>query len=94
MLPDSKIMWAVEQCKDSELQVVINWVETGRRPVWEEVAAFGPVVRELWSMRDGLALNMGVLQRGFVEAATGVTKWQREVPKSCYQLVLVLLKHL
>ncbi|KAI2646047.1 Retrovirus-related Pol polyprotein [Labeo rohita] len=88
VLPDSKVAWANEQRKDTDLQVVINWVETGRRLAWEEVAAFGPVVRGLWSMRDGLALNMGVLQRGFVEPATGVTKWQTVVPKSCHHLVL------
>ena len=60
VLPDSNVAWATEQCKDPELQVVIDWVEAGRRPTWEEVMAFGPVVRGLWSMRDSLALNSGL----------------------------------
>ncbi|ROL46133.1 hypothetical protein DPX16_0093 [Anabarilius grahami] len=44
VLPDSNVAWAIEQRKDPELQVVIDWVGAGRRPAWEEVMALGPVV--------------------------------------------------
>ncbi|KAK2887778.1 hypothetical protein Q8A67_016006 [Cirrhinus molitorella] len=48
VLSDSNVVWAVEQRKDPELQVVINWEEAGEKLAWEEVAAFRPMVKWLF----------------------------------------------
>uniref|UniRef100_A0A3B3SFD3 Gypsy retrotransposon integrase-like protein 1 n=1 Tax=Paramormyrops kingsleyae TaxID=1676925 RepID=A0A3B3SFD3_9TELE len=83
--------WAEKQQCDTALQLVMLWVGAQRRPSWEEVAALSPVVKGLWVKFNTLRLLDGVLQRAWVEPATGEKRWQVVVPKVMQEEVLKAL---
>jgi hypothetical protein len=52
------------QNEDSDLKLVISWLEKGQRPKWSEVTLEGgEVLRSYWSQWDNLILTGGVLYR-------------------------------
>uniref|UniRef100_A0AAQ4RI62 Gypsy retrotransposon integrase-like protein 1 n=1 Tax=Gasterosteus aculeatus aculeatus TaxID=481459 RepID=A0AAQ4RI62_GASAC len=81
-------IWAAEQQRDPDVQPVMLWVEARQRPPWEEVAALSPWTKGLWAKFNSLQLADGVLQRAWVEPASGEKKWQTMVPRGMQGAVL------
>ena len=53
-----------KQRADHDLNKVIGWQETGRRPGWNEVSVEGgDVLKSYWAQWDNLILESGVLYR-------------------------------
>ncbi|KAJ8391411.1 hypothetical protein AAFF_G00090410 [Aldrovandia affinis] len=63
--------WRTQQEQDSDLQPVLQWVETGQRPPWGEVAGGTTATKGLWADFAALRVCDGVLQRAWREPATG-----------------------
>ncbi|KAJ7992703.1 hypothetical protein DPEC_G00281430 [Dallia pectoralis] len=80
--------WREKQEEDSELSMVLQWVQEGRRPSREEVGPLSPAVKGLWAGFSELRLTEGVLQRGWKAPATREVTWQVVVPNSMRMLVL------
>lgn len=83
--------WVEGQRQDPDLQPVLLWVEAQQRPPWEEVAALSPWTKGLWAKFTHLRLQDGVLQRAWVEPATGEKRWQVVVPKAMQGTVLAAM---
>lgn len=92
VLPAETAGWRELQVEDPDLREVRKWVEDGRRPDWEEVVRLSATVRGLWSLWPGVAVHDGVLQRAWLDPASGVTRWQVVVPEG-YREEVVAAHH-
>ncbi|KAJ8386236.1 hypothetical protein AAFF_G00175560 [Aldrovandia affinis] len=66
--------------------VLSQWVETGQRPPWGEVAGGTTATKGLWADFAALRVCDGVLQRAWREPATGENRWRVVVPKAMRRL--------
>ncbi|KAK7884629.1 hypothetical protein WMY93_027752 [Mugilogobius chulae] len=80
--------WRAQQEQDPDLQPVLQWVESGQRPQWNEVTGLSLATKGLFEKFGALRVKDGVLQRGWKEPATGEEKWQIVVPKTLRDTVL------
>ena len=80
--------WKVQQERDVDLQPVLQWVESGQKPRWNEVAGCSPATKGLVSKFEALQVKDGVLQRAWREPATGEERWQVVVPRALRESVL------
>lgn len=80
--------WRTQQEQDVDLQSVLQWVEEGQRPPWDEVAGSSAATKGLWSKFQALRLKDTVLQRAWKEPATGEERWQVVVPRTLREAVL------
>ncbi|KAJ8353974.1 hypothetical protein SKAU_G00215410 [Synaphobranchus kaupii] len=80
--------WRLQQEQDIDIRPVLQWVEAQQRPLWEEVAAYSPATKALWSKFGALRMKDGVLERAFRTPATGEERWQVVVPKALREIVL------
>ncbi|KAJ8356934.1 hypothetical protein SKAU_G00197280 [Synaphobranchus kaupii] len=80
--------WRLQQEQDIDIRPVLQWVEAQQRPLWEEVAAYSPATKALWSKFGALRMKDGVLERAFRAPATGEERWQVVVPKALREIVL------
>jgi len=75
--------WREDQQKDQDLAPVIQWLEAGKkRPQWEAVSPESPATKFLVDQWEALRLENGVLQRSWVDAATGKQQWLIVAPLS------------
>ncbi|ROT85912.1 hypothetical protein C7M84_003952 [Penaeus vannamei] len=75
--------WREDQQKDQDLAPVIQWLEAGKkRPQWEAVSPESPATKFLVDQWETLRLENGVLQRSWVDAATGKQQWLIVAPLS------------
>uniref|UniRef100_A0A0A9X4Z0 RNA-directed DNA polymerase n=1 Tax=Lygus hesperus TaxID=30085 RepID=A0A0A9X4Z0_LYGHE len=63
--------WVDEQIKDTNLNVVRNWVSAGVRPSWQDVVSFGSDTKSLWAMFDSLKLKDRLLVRRWDDGKGG-----------------------
>lgn len=54
------------QQSDLVLQQVIQWVQSGKRPTFEDTSQLDSTTRSYWTMFDSLLVHNGVLCRNFV----------------------------
>ncbi|ROT64466.1 hypothetical protein C7M84_017595 [Penaeus vannamei] len=81
--------WREDQRTDQDLAPVIRWLETGKkRPQWEAVSPESPATKYLVDQWKALHLENGVLQRRWVDAATGKQQWLVVAPLSCREGLL------
>lgn len=63
--------WRAQQEQDADLQPVLQWVESGQKPQWNQVAGCSPSIKGLFAKFGALRVKDGVLQRAWKEPATG-----------------------
>ncbi|CAL9691335.1 unnamed protein product [Knipowitschia caucasica] len=80
--------WRAQQELDPDLQPVLQWVESGQRPQWSEVAGFSLATKGLFEKFTTLRIKDRVLQRAWKEPATGEERWQTVVPRALRDPVL------
>ncbi|KAJ0050423.1 hypothetical protein NL108_003631 [Boleophthalmus pectinirostris] len=80
--------WRAQQELDPDLQPVLQWVESGQKPQWSEVARFSLATKGLIEKFGALRMKEGVLQRAWKEPATGEERWQIVVPRALRDSVL------
>lgn len=80
--------WRVQQEQDTDLQPVLQWVESGRQSWWDEVVGCSPATKGLLVQFAGLRIQQVVLQRAWKELATGKDRWQVVVPRVLRESVL------
>ncbi|KAI4885571.1 hypothetical protein NFI96_007362, partial [Prochilodus magdalenae] len=68
--------WRAQQEQDSDLQPVLQRVESGRKPQWNEIAGCSPATKGLFEKFAALRVKDGVLQRAWKVPATGEERWQ------------------
>ena len=73
----------LQRC-DSDLKVVLQWVEYGQRPSWESVAPLGKEVKFWWSRFEQLVLKHGALY----------IRWEPSRPTDGARLRLLVPKEL
>ena len=70
------------QRKDKDLAPLINWIEKGRRPSWDEVTNTSPTTKRFWAQWDLLRLMDGVLMRAWESCDGKNRRWLTIVPQS------------
>jgi hypothetical protein len=63
----------MKQLNDTDLGLIQQEVEPGRRPEWKDTADRSPTYKSYWAQRISLAVRNGVLERNW-ESANGRTK--------------------
>ena len=80
--PDSLTMdLRTAQRNDHDLAPLIPWVESGKRPAWEEVAGTSPTTKRYWAQWDLIHLRDGVLMRAWESSGGHGKKWLTIVPQ-------------
>ena len=49
----------------AEIELVIKWLQDGKRPPGEEISSMGPTMGKFWSKFDQMSLVDGLLFRSF-----------------------------
>ncbi|KAJ8936187.1 hypothetical protein NQ318_020932 [Aromia moschata] len=49
-----------DQENDPNLRPIVNWKKEGRKPTWEEVSRYSPIVKSYWAQWNTLALSDGL----------------------------------
>lgn len=80
--------WRAHQEQDADLEPVLQWVEAGWRPPWDEVAGSSTAIKGLWATFEALCVREGVLQRALKKLATREQRWQVGVPRDLRETVL------
>lgn len=84
--------WRAQQEQDADLQPVLQWVESGQKPQWTEVAGCSPSTKGLFAKFEALRVKslklFRVLQRAWKKPATGEERWQVVVPRALRESVL------
>ncbi|KAK7919250.1 hypothetical protein WMY93_010534 [Mugilogobius chulae] len=80
--------WRAHQELDPDLRPVLQWVESGQKPPWNEVTGLSLATKGLFEKFGALRVKEGVLQRAWKEPATGEENWQIVVPKTLRDSVL------
>ncbi|KAJ8951545.1 hypothetical protein NQ318_020418 [Aromia moschata] len=52
-----------DQENDPNLKPIVNWKKEDRKPTWEEVSRYSPIVKSYWAQWNSLVLNDGLLKR-------------------------------
>lgn len=52
-----------QQENDPDLQPVLQWLECGGRPSWDDITVLTTATKGLWAKFDSLRLKEGVLQQ-------------------------------
>lgn len=63
--------WRAQQEQDPDLQLVLQWVESGQKPLWDEVAGCLLATKGLFEKFGTLRVKDGMLQRAWKEPAIG-----------------------
>lgn len=80
--------WRAQQEQDADLLPVLQWVESGQKPQWNEVAGYSHATKGLFAKWETLRVKDGVLQRAWKEPATGEERWQVVVPRALRESML------
>lgn len=80
--------WRVQQEHDTDLQPVLQWVESGKKLWWKEAAGCSPATKGLFEKFAELQVKHGVLQGVWKEPATEEHRWQVVVPRVLRESVL------
>ncbi len=84
----SNIQLSELQHSDSDIGLVMTWLEHGYDPPIRELQLTGPATRSLWLTRSQLVLEDGVLYYSWVSRDTGMTQRCLVVPSQLQSRVL------
>jgi len=80
---DADKRWREDQRKDQDLAPIIQWLEEVKeRPQWEAISPESSVTKCLVDQWEALRLQDGILQRNWLDTATGKQQWLIVVPLS------------
>lgn len=76
------------QAQDEVLSKILEWLEEGIRPDWEQISHFGPQLKSYWALWDSLQLNNDVIYQCWESTDGKDTSLRLIVPTSLVSEVL------
>jgi len=80
--------WRAQQEQDTDLQQVLQWVESGQRPPWNKVAGGSTATNGLYAGFEALLVSDGELQRAEKESAAREDRRQGMFPRALREALL------